>query len=104
MSEKYNKIENLENRFNWLRKKKQDVVYRITESPSWYNIRIEYDGDGEQVAYYRTGDWSEIVSFCETHCNPGNDFMYGLGCTDPELIEATTKYIHGLGKKLWYES
>lgn len=63
MSEKYNKIENLENRFNWLRKKKQDVVYRITESPSWYNIRIEYDGDGEQVAYYRTGDWSEIVSF-----------------------------------------
>lgn len=40
MSEKYNKIENLENRFNWLRKKKQDVVYRITESPSWYNIRI----------------------------------------------------------------
>jgi len=79
--------------------KKQDVVYRITETPSWYNIKIEYDGDGEQVAFYQTGDWSEVVNFCETHCNPGYDYVAGLGCTNPELAEATEKYIHGLGKK-----
>lgn len=103
MSKKYNEIDHLENRFNWLRKKKQDVVYRITESPSWYNIWIEYDGDGEQVAYYQTGDWSEIVSFCETHCNPGYDYLLGLGCTDQELVEATERYIHSLGKKTRYE-
>lgn len=105
MAIKYNSIERLENKFKSLKKNNQDVIYRITETPCWYNIQIEYDG-GDPIAYYyyQTGDWSEVVEFCRTHCNPGNDFMYGLGCTDPELIEATTKYIHGLGKKLWYES
>jgi hypothetical protein len=103
MAIKYSSIERLENEFKSLKKNNQDVIYRITETPCWYNIQIEYDG-GEEIAYYQTSNWSEIVDFCENHCNPGNDFMYGLGCTDPELIEATTKYIHGLGKKLWYES
>lgn len=85
MAIKYNSIARLENEFKSLKKNNQDVIYRITETPCWYNIQIEYDG-GEEIAYYQTGNWSEIVDFCENHCNPGNDFMYGLG------------------KKLWYES
>lgn len=104
MAIKYNSIEWIENKFKSLKKNNQDVIYRITETPCWYNIQIEYDGDGEQVAYYQTGDWSEIVEFCKTHCNPGNDYISGLGCTDVELVEATEKYIHSLGKKTKWEN
>lgn len=103
MAIKYNSIEWLENKFKSLKKDNQDVIYRITETPCWYNIQIEYDG-GEEIAYYQTGNWSEIVDFCENHCNPGNDYMAGLGCTNVELIEATEKYIHGLGKKTKWEN
>lgn len=104
MAIKYNSIEWIENKFKSLKKDGQDVIYRITETPCWYNIQIEYDGDGEQVAYYQTGDWSEIVEFCETHCNPGNDYIFGLGCTNAQLVEATEKYIHSLGKKTKWEN
>lgn len=99
---KCNTIEWLENVFTKLKNDKQDVIYRIIESPSWYSIQIEYDG-GDQLAYYQTGNWSEIVEFCESHCNPGHDYILGLGCTDSELIEATENYIHSLGKKTRYE-
>lgn len=102
MAIKCNTIKWLEDEFRKLLNKKQEVVYRITESPCWYNIQIEYDGGG-QIAYYQTGNWSEIVEFCESHCNPGYDLMNGLGCTEPELAEATTNYIHSLGKKTRYE-
>lgn len=104
MAIKYNSIEWIENKFKSLKKNGQDVIYRIAETPCWYNIQIEYDGDGKQVAYYQTGDWSEIVEFCETHCNPENDYIFGLGCTNEELVEATEKYIHSLGKKTKWEN
>lgn len=103
MATKYKDLIWLERKMKNLISQHQEVAFRITETPCWYNIQIEYEG-GDQIAYYQTSDWSEVVEFCKTHCNPGNDFMYGLGCTEPELIEATTKYIHGLEKKLWYES
>lgn len=103
MAIKCNNISWLANEFKKLISQHQEVAYRIIETPCWYCIQIEYEG-GDQIAYYQTSDWSEIVAFCVTHCNPGNDLMYGLGCTDPELIEATTDYIHSIGKKLWYES
>lgn len=103
MATKYKNLIWFERKIKKLISQHQEAIFRITEAPCLYNIHIEYDG-GDLIAYYQTGDWSEVVEFCRTHCNPGNDFMYGLGRTDPELLAATTKYIHGLGKKLWYES
>lgn len=102
MAVKCDQIEWLENLFKQQEeghKKKGWLApaYRILESPHWYSISVE-DSDGEQIAFYQTGSWSEIVDFCGSHCNQGNELINGLGCTNERLIEATEDYVHSLGK------
>ena len=74
------------------------INWRICESPSWYIIEIE--DDGEQLAFYLTGEWDEVVEFSRTHYNYGYRLIYGKGITEPELAEATTEYIESLGKNV----
>lgn len=98
-------IKALENYFTKILDSGNGAVYRICETPAWYKINVEIEGisGSDLVAYYQTDKWSEIVDFCSSHCNPGYDTMCGLGCTEKELVEATTNYIHSLGKKTKYE-
>ena len=98
-------IEELEKYFHKCKKSGSDMVWRITETPNWYKIQAEEEGinAAKELAYYQTGKWSEIVEFCGSHCNHENDTICGLGCTDLQLVDATTKYIHSHGKLLKYE-
>ena len=98
-------VKALEKYFDECKKPGMDIVWRITETPNWYNIQAEEEGinASTELAYYQTGDWSEVVEFCGSHCNPGNDTLNGLGCTEQELIDATIGYIHSTGKKYRYE-
>lgn len=99
-------VKSLEKYYKKTKESGYDVVWRISETPNWYNIQVEIEGlnGGSEVAYYQTGNWSEIVEFCSTHYNPGYDTLCGLGCTDSQLANATIDYIHSLGKKLKHES
>ena len=88
-------LEKLEKAFEGAKENGYEPVYRICEGRT--------EATGKSVYSQNTGDWSEIVDFCATHCNPGYDLIAGLGCTDDELTEATMKYVHSLGKKCKYE-
>lgn len=104
-AKKMENVKELEKYFEECKKSGLDMVYRITETPNWYSIEAEEEGInfGRKLAYYHTGDWSEIVEFCGSHCNHGNDTLNGLGCTEQELVSATIAYIHSIGKKYRYE-
>lgn len=95
----------LEKYFDECRRAGNEMVWRITETPNWYNIQAEIEeiNEGSEVAYYQTDKWSEIVEFCASHCNPGYDSLNGLGCTDSELYNATRDYVRSMGKKMRYE-
>ncbi len=75
-----------------------DINWRIHETPSWYVIEIEDDGD--EIAFYLSDSWDEIVDFCGKHYNYGYRLIYGRGSTEHELTAATVKYIESLGKKV----
>lgn len=98
-------IKALEKYFDECKNSGMNMVWRITETPNWYNIQAEEEGvnEGTEMAYYQTGKWSEIVEFCGSHCNHENDTLNGLGCTEQELVDATVEYIHSIGKKYRYE-
>ena len=98
-------VKALEKFFQKCKENGREMVWRITETLHWYNIQAEEEGltGGYELAYYQTADWSEIVEFCGSHCNPGNDTLCGLGCTNQELANATIEYIHSMGKKHRYE-
>lgn len=98
-------IKTLEKYFNKCKQSGLNMVWRITETPHWYNIQAEEEGISysEELAYYQTASWDEIVEFCGSHCNSGNDTLNGLGCTEKELADATIDYIHSIGKKYKYE-
>lgn len=103
---KMKSIEALEKYVAECRRNGVDIVWRICETLHWYVISAEDEigiACGEQLAYYQTAKWSEIVEFCETHCNPSNDTLHGLGCTNKELSDATINYIHSKGEKYRYE-
>ncbi len=105
-AKKMGSIEELEKYFAEYKRNGADMVWRICETLHWYKISAEVEGpisDSEEVAYYLTAKWSEVVEFCETHCNPLNDTLHGLGCTDKELSDATINYIHSKGEKYRYE-
>lgn len=105
-AKKMESIEKLEKFFKECKRNNCPVVWRIRETPYWYVIVVEDEigvGFGEELAYYQTAKWSEVVEFCGTHCNPSNDTIHGLGCTDKELSDATINYIHSRGEKYRYE-
>lgn len=82
-----------------------EITWRITQSPCWYYIQaVEYSGMSAPITVgtYKTDNWNEVVDFCATHCNPRYDFLFGLGCTEQELVDATTKYIHSIGEEIRY--
>lgn len=96
-------FEKLEKAFEEAKENGYEPVYRICEGRTQYSIHVESEATGKSVYSQNTGDWSEIVNFCATHCNPGYDLIDGLGCTDDELTDATLGYIHSLGKKYRYK-
>lgn len=98
-------IKALETYFRKAKESGHDMIWRIGETLNWYSIMAESDSiaGSDELAYYLTGNWEEIVEFCSTHCNPGYDALEGLGCTEPKLYQATIDYIHSLGKKYRYE-
>ena len=98
-------LEQLE-RFYELRKKEgRNVVWSIGEGLTAYSVSVveESVGGVDELALYHTGEWNEILEFASTHCNPGYDTMFGIGCTDEQLANATVEYIHSLGEKYKYE-
>lgn len=100
---KLNSVEAIEKAFESARKIGSHPIYRICENLTVWSIHVESEATGKTLQRQSTGEWSEIVSFCATHCNPGYDLIAGLGCTDEELTKATMDYIHSLGKKCKYE-
>lgn len=98
-------LKQLERFYDLREKEGSNVVWSIGEGLTAYSVSVGEESVGgiDELAVYHTGDWKEILEFAGTHCNPGYDTMFGIGCTDEQLANATIGYIHSLGKKYKYE-
>ncbi len=88
------------------KRQKGTAIWWIKETPNWYIITLGIEVgifDAEAMARYKTESYDECIEFCENHCNHGDDYIGGIGCTEIELVKATERYLHSLGRKVKYE-
>ena len=95
-------LQEIEHYFKTCKEAGLEMEWRVCDGMTRYKICAEEISSGT-LCTYQAKLWDEVVEFCRTRCNPGYNTINGLGCTEPELVNATIEYIHSIGKKYRYE-